>query len=72
MMGYNRRKWKHCVDAKSRKIAGSIPDEVRSEMLRIPNYLDKRLTVNCEILGTCSSTYSPVRTSQEAHFVSIK
>jgi hypothetical protein len=29
-------------------------------------------TVNCEILATCSSTYSPVRTSQEAHSVSIK
>jgi hypothetical protein len=33
---------------------------------------DNRLTVNCEILATCSSTYSPVRTSQEAHSVSIK
>jgi hypothetical protein len=37
------------------------------EMLRIPHCLDSRLTVNCEILATCSSTYSPVRTSQEAH-----
>jgi hypothetical protein len=36
------------------------------------NCLDSRLTVNCEILATCSSTYSPVRTSQEAHSVSIK
>jgi hypothetical protein len=35
------------------------------EMLRIPHCLDNRLTVNCEILATCSSTYSPVRTSQE-------
>jgi hypothetical protein len=35
-------------------------------MLRIPHCLDNRLTVNCEILATCSSTYSPVRTSQEA------
>jgi hypothetical protein len=26
----------------------------------------------CEILATCSSTYSPVRTSQEAHSISIK
>jgi hypothetical protein len=42
------------------------------EMLRIPYCLDNRLTVNCEILATCSSTYSPVRTSQEAHSVSIK
>jgi hypothetical protein len=42
------------------------------EMLKIPYYLDNRLTVNCEILATCSSTYSPVRTSQEAHSVSIK
>jgi hypothetical protein len=42
------------------------------EMLRIPHCLDQRLTVNCEILATCSSTYSPVRTSQEAHSVSIK
>jgi hypothetical protein len=42
------------------------------EMLRIPHCLDSRLTVNCEILATCSSTYSPVRTSQEAHSVSIK
>jgi hypothetical protein len=39
-------------------------------MLRIPHCLDNRLTVNCEILATCSSTYSPVRTSQEAHSVS--
>jgi hypothetical protein len=42
------------------------------EMLMIPHCLDNRLTVNCEILATCSSTYSPVRTSQEAHSVSIK
>jgi hypothetical protein len=35
-------------------------------MLKIPHCLDNRLTVNCEILATCSSTYSPVRTSQEA------
>jgi hypothetical protein len=42
------------------------------EMLRIPHCLDSQLTVNCEILATCSSTYSPVRTSQEAHSVSIK
>jgi hypothetical protein len=41
-------------------------------MLRIPHCLYNRLTVNCEILGTSSSTYSPVRTSQEAHSVSIK
>jgi hypothetical protein len=34
-------------------------------MLRIPHCLDNRLTVNFEILATCSSTYSPVRTSQE-------
>jgi hypothetical protein len=27
-------------------------------MLRIPLCLDNRLTVNCEILATCSSTYS--------------
>jgi hypothetical protein len=33
---------------------------------------DSRLTVNCEIQATCSSTYSPARTSQEAHSVSIK
>jgi hypothetical protein len=42
------------------------------EMLRTPHCLHNRLTVNCEILATCSSTYSPVRTSQEAHSVSIK
>jgi hypothetical protein len=42
------------------------------EMLRIPHCIDNRLTVNCEMLATCSSTYSPVRTSQEAHPVSIK
>jgi hypothetical protein len=42
------------------------------EMLRILHCLDNRLTVNCEILATCSSTYSPVRTSQEAHSVTIK
>jgi hypothetical protein len=42
------------------------------EMLRIPHCLDNRLTVNCEILATCSNTYSPVRISQEAHSVSIK
>jgi hypothetical protein len=40
-------------------------------MLRIPHCLDNRLTVNCEILATCSSTYSLVRNSQEAHSVSI-
>jgi hypothetical protein len=41
-------------------------------MLRKPHCLDNRLTVNCEILATCSSTYSPVRTSQEAqHFKKI-
>jgi hypothetical protein len=39
-------------------------------MLRISHCLDSRLTVNCEILATCSSTYNPVRTSQEAHSVS--
>jgi hypothetical protein len=43
-----------------------------SEMLRIPQCLDNRLTVNYEILATCSSTYSPVHTSQEAHSDSIK
>jgi hypothetical protein len=42
------------------------------EMLRITHCLGNRLTVNCEILATCSSTYSPVRTSLEAHSVSIK
>jgi hypothetical protein len=42
------------------------------EMSRIPHFLDNRLTVNCEILATFSSTYSPVRTSQKAHSVSIK
>jgi hypothetical protein len=42
------------------------------EMLRIPHCPDNRLTVHREILATCSSTYSPVRTSQEAHSVSIK
>jgi hypothetical protein len=42
------------------------------QMLKIPHCLDNRLTVNCKILATCSSTYSPVRTSQEAHSVSIK
>jgi hypothetical protein len=41
------------------------------EMLMIPHCIDNRLTVNCEILATCSSTYRPVRTSQEAHSVSI-
>jgi hypothetical protein len=44
----------------------------RCEVLRIPHCIDSRLTVNCEILATCSSTYSPVRTSQEAYSVSIK
>jgi hypothetical protein len=42
------------------------------ELLRIAHCLDNWLTVNCEILATCSSTYSPVRTSQEAHSFSIK
>jgi hypothetical protein len=42
------------------------------EMLRIPHCLDNRLTVNCETLATCSSTYSPGRTLQEAHSVSIR
>jgi hypothetical protein len=40
--------------------------------LTIPHCLDNRLTVNCEILATCSSTYNPVLTPQEAHSVSIK
>jgi hypothetical protein len=34
-------------------------------MLRFPHCLDNRLTVNCEILATCSSTYSTIRTSLE-------
>jgi hypothetical protein len=42
------------------------------KMLRISHCLDNRLTVNCKILATCSSTYSPVCTSQKAHSVSIK
>jgi hypothetical protein len=42
------------------------------EVLRIPHCLDNRLTVNCDILATSSSTYSPVRTSQEAHSGSVK
>jgi hypothetical protein len=42
------------------------------EMSWLPHCLDNRLTVNCEILATCSSTYNPIRTSQEAHSVSIK
>jgi hypothetical protein len=33
-------------------------------MLRIPHWLDSWLTVNCEILATCSSTYSTVRTRE--------
>jgi hypothetical protein len=33
---------------------------------------DNRLTINCDILAASSSTYSPVRTSQEAYSVSIK
>jgi hypothetical protein len=41
------------------------------EMLRIPHCLDNRLTVNCEILATCSSTYSPVRTSLETQYISV-
>jgi hypothetical protein len=41
-----------------------------SEMLRIPHCLDNWLTVNCEILVTCSSSYNPLRTSQEARSVS--
>jgi hypothetical protein len=40
-------------------------------MLRIPHCLDSRLTVNCKILATCSSTYSPVRTSQETRLASV-
>jgi hypothetical protein len=46
--------------------------KIKSKSKAIPHCLDYRLTVNCEILATCSSTYSPVRTSQEAHSVSIK
>jgi hypothetical protein len=41
-------------------------------MLRIPHCLDNRLTVNCEILATCSSTYSPVRTTQDDSRLSAK
>jgi hypothetical protein len=46
--------------------------QVGCETLRIPQCLDNRPTVNCEILATCSSTYSPVCTLQEGHSVSIK
>jgi hypothetical protein len=42
------------------------------EKLRIPHCLDNRFTVKCKTLATCSRTYSPVRTSQEAHSVSIR
>jgi hypothetical protein len=42
------------------------------EMLMIQHCLDNRLTVNCEILSTCSSTYSPVCISQKEYSVSIK
>jgi hypothetical protein len=41
-------------------------------LVEIPHCLDIGVTVNCEILVTCRSTYSPVRTSQETHSVSIK
>jgi hypothetical protein len=58
-------------NSKAIPVAGR-PDLQRCEMLRIPHCLDSRLTVNCEILATCSSTYSPVRTSQEVHSVSIQ
>jgi hypothetical protein len=59
------------------KLSKAIPVTGRGglqgcEILRIPHCLGNRLTVNWEILVTCSSTYSPVRTSQEAHSVSIK
>jgi hypothetical protein len=40
------------------------------EAYRIMRYRGSH--INCEILATCSSTYSPVRTSQEAHSFSIK
>jgi hypothetical protein len=45
----------------------SLHNAHKNEMLRIPQCLDNQLTVNREILATCSSTYSPVCTSQEAH-----
>jgi hypothetical protein len=58
--------------SKKAKLPRNRPWRPICEMLRMPHCLDDRLTVNCEILATCSSTYSPVRTSQEAHSVSIK
>jgi hypothetical protein len=59
----------HSVSTDSVAHLDSYP---RNRPRRPAHFLDNRLTVNCKILATCSSTYSPVRTSQEAHSVSIK
>jgi hypothetical protein len=48
-----------CYKSKSKAIPVTGRGGLRGcEMLRIPHCLDNRLTVNCEILATCSSTYS--------------
>jgi hypothetical protein len=49
--------------------ATQVRRKFRTQYLKEP---PSRLTVYCEILATCSSTYSPVCTSQEAQSVSIK
>jgi hypothetical protein len=60
-----------CKKSKAIPVTG-LAGLLGCEMLRIQHCLGNRLTVNCEILATCSSTYSPLRTSQEAHSISIK
>jgi hypothetical protein len=61
------------VKSKSRAIPGTGCGGIEDcEMLMIPHCLDNRLTVKCDILATCNSTYGPVRTSQEAHSFSKK
>jgi hypothetical protein len=42
------------------------------EMLRIPHCLDNGLTVNCEILATCGSTYSSYLTGSTLHLHKVK
>jgi hypothetical protein len=51
---------------------GDSCKELDEVVLRGMACMAAELIVSVRILATCSSTYSPVRTSQEAHSVSIK
>jgi hypothetical protein len=56
-----------CHAVEMLRVNAKLSPQQAVEAYRVVRCLDNLLTVNCEILATCSSTYSPVRTSQEAH-----